>query len=155
MRHHNSSEINDNKKIEWYKVLFRFIVFNTKLHANVDFLGNRHKDKMTLKFINQKVEVKMGIFWVRNSILKCKQLKFVCYYRRPQKVSKKNAKRNTRNNFFFKDAFRIVLVIAPGLFDTGLDSFLVFPPVFFEELRRHRVGRRIWVRITQQRLNGG
>ena len=47
----------------------------------------------------------------------------------------------------------LTLVVAPTLFDAGLDSLLVFSTIFFEELRGHRVGWRVRVGVAQQRLN--
>lgn len=34
------------------------------------------------------------------------------------------------------------------LLDTGFHSFLILSTVFLVELRRHRVGRRVWIRVT-------
>lgn len=45
-------------------------------------------------------------------------------------------------------------LIYEALFDARLDSLLVLPPVLLVELRGHRVGRGIGVRVAQQRLNG-
>jgi hypothetical protein len=41
------------------------------------------------------------------------------------------------------------LVVAPGLLNTSLHSLLVLSPILFEELRCHRVGRRVGIRVTQ------
>ena len=39
------------------------------------------------------------------------------------------------------------------MLDAGLNAFLVLAPIFFEELRRHRVGRGVRVGVAQQRLD--
>ncbi len=46
------------------------------------------------------------------------------------------------------------LVVAPALFHAGLHPFLVLASVFLEKLGCHGIGRRIRVRVAQQRLDG-
>ena len=108
--------------------------------------------KKTVNFIHSK--------WM---FKQCKQLCWVCRLWLQNTTEsftmKKLAKQHAHNNFSSRMHSSIksskLVIIIPALFNTGFDSFLVFPPVFFEELCRHWVRWRIWVWVAQQRLNGG
>ena len=44
-------------------------------------------------------------------------------------------------------------VVAPTLLDTGLYPFLILSAILFEQLSGHAVGRRVWIWVTEQRLD--
>ena len=46
-------------------------------------------------------------------------------------------------------------VVAPTLFNTGLYPFLIFSAILFEQLSGHAISRRVWIWVTEQRLDWG